>query len=205
MTPLLSLIMPSVSTRVADFLPRIVGQLEAQIGDDPRVELLVLLDNRRWSIGRKMNELVRMARGEYIAGLGDDDEVTDDYVSSILDAIESNPGVDCITFDHEYWQDGEYRAVIKEGKDLIETNNWAAQLLTRTPDTKMPIRSEIVRQYEFKEKWHGEDADFQRWLAMTGKIQTEHAIDRVLYRYWYRTDNPEGKHFRGDRMRRGFF
>lgn len=202
--PVLSLIIPAVSTRVRSFLPVILDSLEAQIGDDPRVEVLILLDNRRWSIGRKMNELVRMARGQYIAGLGDDDQITDDYVSSILAAIEDNPGVDCITFHHEYWQDGVYKAVVKESKDYNWQNNWDAGLLLRSPDTKMPARSDIVKHFTYPHEWHGEDVEYAKWLRE--RIQTEYIIDRVLYRYMYRmSTNNEGKHFRKDRKERGFF
>ncbi len=46
----------------------------------------VRLNNRerKWSIGRCFNELVRQASGEYIAFIGDDDWVMPDYLTSLM-------------------------------------------------------------------------------------------------------------------------
>lgn len=198
--PLLSIICPGLVCRAGQF--SILAEIERQIGDDPRVELLVLSDNKRWSIGRKMNALIALARGQYVAGVGDDDEVAPDYVSTLVAALEANPGVDCVSFDHEYWQDGVYRAVIKESKDFEYCNNWDAGLLTRSPSNKMAFRRELVAAFTYPHEWHGEDTQFARWAKE--RIETEHRIDRVLYKYMYRRDNAEGKRFRGDRKQRGF-
>ena len=46
--------------------------------------------------GEKRNHLLELAKGKFIVFIDDDDEVSDDYVESIIEAIDSNPEIDCI-------------------------------------------------------------------------------------------------------------
>lgn len=91
---ILSILTPAVPSRMADIakLCKFIGQ---QIGDRP-VEHLVLIDNKRRTVGEKRDALLRAARGRYVAFVDDDDWVASDYVSLILEAAESAPNV--ITF-----------------------------------------------------------------------------------------------------------
>ena len=62
--------------------------LETQsVARRPDVELLYLMDNRRRTVGAKRNDLLGMAKGEYISFIDDDDEVATDYVERILGMI----------------------------------------------------------------------------------------------------------------------
>jgi len=70
-------------------------KIEAQIGDLP-VEHLMFVDNKKRTVGEKRDALLVAARGKYVAFVDDDDVVSDDYVSEIVKAAESNP--DVITF-----------------------------------------------------------------------------------------------------------
>jgi len=70
-------------------------KISDQIGNLP-VEHLVFCDNKRRSIGAKRQALVDIALGDYIAFVDDDDDISDDYVSQLLAAIERKP--DVITF-----------------------------------------------------------------------------------------------------------
>lgn len=184
---LLSIVIPSWSGRARTYAPRMVGDLHDQIGDSSEVELLCLVDNGLMSIGRKMNILTRMARGVFICGVGDDDEVTTDFVRSVLDAIKAHPDVDVITYDHEYFYDGEYKALIREGVDLPYSTNGESKIYTRSPSNKMVIRREHCLDFEYPELWHGEDTAFAR--GVLPKLHKEHRIDRVLYKYLYRSTN----------------
>ena len=186
---------PGITGRIPRYSGSLYACLEAQIGDNRDVELIALLDNRNcMSIGEKMNWLVKMARGEYVCTVGDDDQVTDDYVELILRAIDEEPKVDVITFDHAYYQDGEFRARIEEGLGLKKWESYELQHFTRSPSNKMPMRRELVTDFTYPHQWHGEDWAFARWVHP--KLQSQRRIPKTLYRYFYRTDNPEGKHFR---------
>jgi glycosyltransferase involved in cell wall biosynthesis len=90
----LSILTPTIPERASQ-VTALQEKLAAQIGDLP-VECLVFCDNRRRTIGAKRQALVDIARGEYVAFVDDDDDISDDYVSSLLAAIET--GADVITF-----------------------------------------------------------------------------------------------------------
>src|SRR4030095_2341394 len=66
-----------------------------QIRNDP-VEHLVLLDNKKRTVGEKRDALMRAARGDYISFVDDDDMIALDYVALILQKIRLAP--DVITF-----------------------------------------------------------------------------------------------------------
>ncbi len=59
------------------------------------VEILYFKDNQTVSLGTKRNELVNLAKGEYVCFLDDDDDVSDDYVELIYNALKTNP--DCVS------------------------------------------------------------------------------------------------------------
>ena len=82
----LSVLIASVSSRLATKMPRIFRDLERQAkGKD--AEVLVFLDDRKRSIGRKRNALVSIAQGEFVSFVDDDDRVAHDYVDRLLERI----------------------------------------------------------------------------------------------------------------------
>ena len=97
MSILLSILTPAVPSRWAQ-LQKLSDELARQIGDKP-VEHLVLMDNKRRTVGEKRDALLRASRGQYVAYCDDDDWVRNGYVDEILRAIQSNPGVDVVTFN----------------------------------------------------------------------------------------------------------
>jgi Glycosyl transferase family 2 len=93
----LSILTPAIPARIRQ-LEKLCVELENQIGSLP-VEHLVLLDNRRRTVGEKRDALLRAARGAYVAFVDDDDFISHDYVAAILSAIR-RPKIpaDVITF-----------------------------------------------------------------------------------------------------------
>ena len=57
------------------------------------------MDNGKRSISSKRNNLLHLAKGEYLCFIDDDDSVSEDFVESVTTAIKINPNVDCITYD----------------------------------------------------------------------------------------------------------
>jgi glycosyltransferase involved in cell wall biosynthesis len=64
---------------------------------DGKVEILSLMDNKFCSIAAKRNSLLNMASGDYIGFLDDDDDISGNYLSSLLSAAEHKS--DVITFN----------------------------------------------------------------------------------------------------------
>lgn len=93
---ILSILTPAVPSRLHQ-LGHLTAELASQIGSRP-VEHLVLLDNKRRTVGEKRDALLRTARGLYVAFVDDDDGISLDYVSQLLTASAGHP--DVITF----WQ-----------------------------------------------------------------------------------------------------
>ena len=91
---LLSSLTPALPSRM-DRLAQLMAEVASQIGDQP-VEHLVLLDNKRRTVGEKRDALLRSARGRYVSYVDDDDWITPDYVRELLAAMGDDP--DVITF-----------------------------------------------------------------------------------------------------------
>lgn len=190
MSPLLSVLVLSVPTRVERFLPRIVRLLDEQMAEDDRAELLVLLDNKRRSVGEKWNTLMRAAAGLFVTCVGDDDTVADDYVARLLAAIAANPRADSIVFDTVMYEDGRHVADVRWGRYETPLDDWENKRLTRQTGELMAIRRDIRLRHPYPDVWRGSDWRMQRDLLKD--IETEVRIEGPpLYHYWYRTDNGE--------------
>jgi glycosyltransferase involved in cell wall biosynthesis len=106
----LSILALSIPSRIDIFKP-LLNKLLRQIGNREDIEVLSLMDNKSLHIYEKRNELLRIARGSHIAFLDDDDDISDDYISKLVDAIEKNPNTDVISFNQLCFLDGKVAKV----------------------------------------------------------------------------------------------
>ena len=110
-----SILILSIPSRF-DILKPLLNKLMVQIGDREDVEILSLMDNKSLHIYEKRNELMKIARGSHLAWLDDDDDVSDNYVSKITEAIEKNTDADVISFNQLCFLEGrEARVFAKMG------------------------------------------------------------------------------------------
>lgn len=141
------------------------------------------------NIGTKRSQMYAEAKGAYAVCIDDDDWIPPEYVSTVLDALESNP--DCV---------GHYELVEGHGPIpmlSIWTNaypRWCegpeAQRrfkvqYVRTPFHKTPLLREHALAVGFKDMGFGEDHEFSKRLKASGLLKTEVFIPRVLYLYRY--------------------
>lgn len=175
MNPILSILTPAIWNREsAKFLAAAISE---QIGSSP-VEHLVLFDNRARSIGAKRQSLVDIARGEYLIFCDDDDDVSPDYVASLLEATKT--GADCITFRQRAIYNGlesEVHFGINSQDDLFLPGG----ITNRGPLHVCAWRRDRVQGCLFSESNYGED--FIWSLQARKRIRTGHHIDRVLHTY----------------------
>jgi glycosyltransferase involved in cell wall biosynthesis len=68
------------------------------------VEVLVNRDNKEITSGAKANELLLAASGKYIVFIDDDDEVADNYIELMLNAMKTD--ADCIGTQGTYTING---------------------------------------------------------------------------------------------------
>jgi glycosyltransferase involved in cell wall biosynthesis len=143
-----------------------------------RVEHLVLSDNKTRSIGAKRQALVDIARGDYIAFVDDDDDISDDYVASLLAATET--GADCITFrQRAFYNDLESEVVfdVNHKDEPFKPGG----ITKRAPWQPCAWRREAVQDCVYQFANYDEDTIW--CIQARGRIRTGHHIDRILHTY----------------------
>jgi glycosyltransferase involved in cell wall biosynthesis len=179
----LSICVCSVLSRATTFLPKILGQLQNQIkGYEDKVEILCLLDNKTIMLGDKRNMLVKIAEGDYIIHLDDDDVISDDYISTLVETVEKNQGISQISFIVDVSLNGNtYKPCyysFKYGHDYNESHCYR-----RIPNHICAVRKDLAKNTPFKSIIKGEDSAYAKDLLP--KLKDEVMIDKVLYFYNY--------------------
>ena len=127
---LFTIMILSIPSRL-DKLKDLMAKLETQIGSREDVEVLCLVDNKKQTIGKKRQNVLNAATGQYVACLYDDDTIADDSVQTLCDAIDNREEPpDVIPFNQHCTIHGDEVMVYF---DMIPTQN--APLL-RAADVK---------------------------------------------------------------------
>ena len=173
----LSILILSLHDRHA-FLTRLLGILSLQNKEClDKTEILINLDNRKKTVGKKRNELLAMAKGEYVVFIDDDDTISDDYLLRVFEGI--NYGVDHIGITMLYQPDKGSHGVVKCSKDYAWRQ--AGNTYYRSVQHVCPIKTDIARRFSYPEINFGEDKYYAH--AVTPFIKTEHLIDTPIYFY----------------------
>jgi glycosyltransferase involved in cell wall biosynthesis len=153
------------------------------------VEVLVNRDNKEITSGEKANQLLRAAQGKYIVFIDDDDEVADNYIQLILDAIEED--ADCIGTTGTYTKDGGTPTRWYLSKDHIDQDDWSGGELVflRRTNHISPVKRVLALCAMFPDKSNAEDKEYS--LRLHPFLKTEAKITQPIYHYKYRTNNKE--------------
>lgn len=183
MTPRLSILLCTVISRANLF-----ALLHAHIlkqADGKRVEVLVACDNKEISIGKKRQNLLEQATGDYVCYVDDDDWVADDYVDRILAALESGP--DCVGFLITCTTNGRNpKSAIASMRYKEWGENRDGYAHTRGCYHKTPCRREIALKVGFPDLRYAEDKPYAR--GVTARVRTEVFVPHVLYHYRFRSE-----------------
>ena len=182
----LSILIPTVPSRFDNYLPNILKQINDQITALGRndVELLVLYDNKKRTIGAKRNQLVSMAQGTHLVFIDDDDAVSDDFVMLVCNALDSHPEIDCIVYDSMCTITNEFGVTKRHCVYGVEHEYYTSPDGTRwtgKPAHTMVYRSIIAKKHTYEDISEGED---MAWVARAHKdIAVQARIDKIMYYY----------------------
>lgn len=134
---------------------------------------------RSMPTGTKRNQLINQTQSDYFVFIDDDDLVSSQYVSLILNAAKSNP--DVITFNGWMTTNGKDRRdwVIKLGSNYEERNG----MYYRWPNHIVPMKREKVRGVRFPDIWQQEDYQWSKKIRDLHLLKTEVHIEKQLYHY----------------------
>ena len=171
------------------YLKDLLYTLKMQVKTDD-VEVLINY-NENTSIGRKRNQLLEQAKGEYVCFFDDDDMPSNDYIETLLKAIETNP--DCVSLRGIMTTNGSNPEIFEHS---IRYKKYKTNEKAKYPEVKYErypnhiscIKSSIAKQFKFPEINHGEDTDFATQIFKSGLLKKEFYVDSVLYYYKYITN-----------------
>lgn len=177
---ILSILIPTLDKR-SGLLNVLLHELYRQIGDKP-VEVLV--HRGEGTTGKKRNELMKQAKGEYICFIDDDDAVSHQYIDLILDGLSTSP--DCLSLIGQMTTNGQNpRKFIHSNRyfNYFEDNG----VYYRPPNHLNVIKRSIAVKYKFPDKTFGEDTAWAMKICKDQVLKTEVEIPETLYYYQYKT------------------
>lgn len=179
---LLTILVPTVPSRLVYFYPKIMAQLLSQTEKYNNIEVISFFDNKKRTIGKKRNEMLNLAQGKYVTFVDDDDRLTDDYIDEIMNALNNNNNVDCVVYNVICCvNDGNIKKLCKYGiefqyGDINGGLEWRGK-----PAHTMVWKSSIAKKHVYSNMQHGEDIEWV--LRAYLDIKTQYRIDKVLYYY----------------------
>lgn len=160
-------------------LKNIIHELNNQICNnyaDNIVELIVEKDNGNISVGKKRNELINKAKGEYICFIDDDDFVSANYLNIIL----QNLNKDILMIRINHIKDGTKVKPIQTSLyiDYLETN----EVIFRANHFHLcPHKKSIATNIKFQEINFAEDLDYSQKIIPL--INNYDSISEEIYIY----------------------
>ena len=177
----LTILVPTVPSRLKYFYPRIMNELLKQIKKYKDIELISFFDNKKRTIGQKRDEMLSLVQGEYVVFIDDDDRIDSEYIDSIMNALYKNPKCDCVVFDTICIVNNGNPKLCKYGiefeyGDVLNEKEWRGK-----PAHTMVYKSSIAKKHRYSNMNNGEDYD---WVLRAHKeILNQVRIDKVLYYY----------------------
>ena len=149
------------------------------------VEVYPYLNKGDHSKGHYRNELLDWAKGEYLCFVDADDWVSEDYISTLLAGVRTNPTH--ISLRGEYTVNGQSPELFEHSikYQSWKTNDTGLIKYERTVNHLNCIKSSIAKQFKFPDISHGEDHNWANQLQRSGLLTQEYYTDKLLYHYKY--------------------
>lgn len=193
---ILSILICTIESRKEKFnllFDRLLKQKRECIFNDDFCEILFECDNKQISVGAKRQMLINRAKGSYIVFIDDDDNISDNYISKIINEIVVNQP-DSIGFKIECDIEGKKETAVVSNKYYDWCEDKDGFKYCRTPYHKSPIKRWIAKQVGYEDLRYAEDHDYSKRLKESGLIKKESFIDEVMYYYNFKYEDPKTKY-----------
>ena len=168
-----------------------------------KIQIKELLDDGYAPIGWKRNKLNIECNGHYVVHFDDDDFPHEDYCIDLIKAIESNYGVDVITFNVELTTNGERPEIMYYNHKFTSNHRFEDAdkkvfYRERMPSHLNAIRREKAIEHAFlvynkkdaknrKDRAdNGSDVHYSLDMVRDKTLKTSVHIDKSLYNYKYK-------------------
>lgn len=148
-----------------------------------KVQVLQDIDEGQKTIGKKRNDLIKRAKGDYICFIDDDDNVPEYYIEEIIIAIKTNP--DCVGIQGIMTTDGDRNKVETFYHYLGNNYSTIGRRHYRYPNHLNPLRRDKVKHIFFPELNFGEDSRWAEQIMRSKLLRTSVDIHKVMYYYLY--------------------
>jgi len=140
------------------------------------------------SIGKKRNIGMNQAKGKYVIWLDDDDNISPDYVETLLRLAESN--ADVLTFNQlckfeNYWM------IVKMNLSILEDEQARPGIIERRPYSICAFKKEVVKNIKWIDANINEDVNFINEALKL--VKTECNSERILHEYNRETESIANK------------
>lgn len=185
----LSICIPSIPNRLRMYLHPLYSKLLTQIGEAKDIEVLSLVDNKMMSIGRKKSLLIGMATGKYVCIIDDDDDVVEDYVSTMRGIIDEKMDADVICYNQEATINGKtwlVKTSLDHNRvhpfDQLEVDAKGNTIPCKRPPWQWCAwKTSLAKTVPFGDSNWAEDAAFT--LGALEKAKTQFLLDKVMCIY----------------------
>jgi GT2 family glycosyltransferase len=177
-----SILIPTLNSRHILF-QQVYSEIQNQIAQitTARIEVLYESDDGELTLGAKRNLLVSRAQGKYHCFIDDDDVVSPTFLKTFLPMIEDD--YDCSSYVGAYYHKGEFKKLFYHSLDIQEWSQ-TEDVYLRCPSPLNMIRTDIVRQIQYKDIRNTEDYEFSIRLLDSGLLKKEYKIPYVpIYHY----------------------
>ncbi len=167
------------SGQFANLYRKLLDQIQT-LHLEHQVEVLFFKDAQTYKVGYKRNALIAGAKGDYVCFLDDDDDICDQYVKLIYEALKTNP--DCVSCTGIMYK--PKHTPQKFVHSLKYHNSFVENQVAYSPVYHLnPVRREYALQAKFPEQNYNEDTTWARRLYDLNLLKTEVEIHEPYYFY----------------------
>jgi hypothetical protein len=187
--PLLSIQLPYTKER-KDNLEKLIKEFFRQKSFYDPFLINIESDGRgkEISIGEKRHDLYQKTEGKYVVQWDSDDDIHPQGLKMIIEALQNNPDVDCVTYEEYVCIDGIEQRSNHDLKYVDWNNNEDGYDYVRTPFMKSVIKTEIAKSVPVPFERFGEDHLWSK--ALKPHLKTQVHIPEQIYRYIHISSNP---------------